>query len=168
MNKLRLQIDPGQPGVSAMRLTKQTNYAIGMLMFCAAREAGLSRVQDVAKAYAGSELFLFKILQPLAAAGIMETVRSRNGSIRRARPADEITLLDVVKVTEDSFAMAECFDDSEAECTLVNACALNSALREALNAFFEVLSRHTIRSLADARTDIYALLGLSKNAPETV
>ena len=52
MNKLRLQIDPGQPGVSAMRLTKQTNYAIGMLMFCAAREAGLSRVQDVAKAYA--------------------------------------------------------------------------------------------------------------------
>lgn len=151
-----------------MRLTKQTNYAIRMLMFCAAREQELSRVQDVAKSYAVSELFLFKILQPLVAAGIMETVRGRNGGIRLARPADKITLLDVVKVTEENFAMAECFDDREAGCPLVNACALNSALREALNAFFEVLSRHTIRSLVDSRTDIYALLGLSKTAPAAV
>ncbi|MCB1418787.1 MAG: iron-responsive transcriptional regulator RirA [Notoacmeibacter sp.] len=145
-----------------MRLTKQTNYAIRMLMYCAARHGELSRVQDIAKAYAVSELFLFKILQPLVEAGIMETVRGRNGGVRLGRQADAITLFDVVRVTEDGFSMAECFDDGASECPLVNSCSLNSALREALNAFFEVLARHTIQSLVDGKPDIHALLGLKQ------
>lgn len=54
-----------------MRLTRQTNYAVRMLMYCAADSENLSRIPDIAKAYSVSELFLFKILQPLAKAGIM-------------------------------------------------------------------------------------------------
>ncbi|MEP4475700.1 MAG: Rrf2 family transcriptional regulator, partial [Lentilitoribacter sp.] len=68
-----------------MRLTRQTNYAVRMLMYCAADPENLSRIPDIAKSYSVSELFLFKILQPLAKAGIMETVRGRNGGVRLAR-----------------------------------------------------------------------------------
>ena len=49
-----------------MRLTRQTNYAIRILMYCAANEGRLSRISDIAEAYSLSDLFLFKILQPLA------------------------------------------------------------------------------------------------------
>ncbi len=69
-----------------------------------------ARIPEIAKAYNVSELFLFKILQPLAKAGLVETVRGRNGGVRLGRAADQMTLYDVVKVTEDSFSMAECFD----------------------------------------------------------
>lgn len=148
-----------------MRLTRQTNYAVRMLMYCAADSENLSRIPDIAKAYSVSELFLFKILQPLAKAGIMETVRGRNGGVRLARPANEITLLDVVKTTEDNFAMAECFENDASECPLVDSCGLNSALRRALNAFFEVLSEYTIDDLVKARPDINALLGLDELMP---
>ncbi len=148
-----------------MRLTRQTNYAVRMLMYCAADSESLSRIPDIAKAYSVSELFLFKILQPLAKAGIMETVRGRNGGVRLARPANEITLLDVVKTTEDNFAMAECFENDASECPLVDSCGLNSALRRALNAFFEVLSEYTIDDLVKARPDINALLGLDELIP---
>lgn len=148
-----------------MRLTRQTNYAVRMLMYCAADSANLSRIPDIAKAYSVSELFLFKILQPLAKAGIMQTVRGRNGGVRLARPANEITLLDVVKTTEDNFAMAECFENDASECPLVDSCGLNSALRRALNAFFEVLSEYTIEDLVKARPDINALLGLDELIP---
>ena len=48
-----------------MRLTRQTNYAIRMMMYCAANPAELSRVPEIARAYGVSELFLFKILHPL-------------------------------------------------------------------------------------------------------
>ena len=48
-----------------MRLTRQTNYAIRILMYCAANDGRLSRIPEIAKAYTVSELFLFKILQPL-------------------------------------------------------------------------------------------------------
>lgn len=130
-----------------MRLTKQTNYAIRMLMYCTANEGELSRVPEIAKAYSVSELFLFKILHPLVEAGLMATVRGRNGGVRLAKPATEITVADVVKVTEENFAMAECFENNAIECPLVNACGLNATLGKALRAFFDVLSATTIADL---------------------
>lgn len=150
-----------------MRLTKQTNYAVRMLMYCAANADNLSRIPEIARAYGVSELFLFKILQPLHKAGIVETVRGRNGGIRLGRPADKITLFDVVKVTEDNFSMAECFDSDVTECPLVDSCGLNSALRKALNAFFDVLSQYSIHDLVVARPQINFLLGL-ENVPAKV
>lgn len=143
-----------------MRVTKQTNYAVRMLMYCAADPHELSRVPEIAKAYGVSELFLFKILKPLVKAGIIETVRGRNGGIRLGRPADKITLFDVIRVTEDSFAMAECFENDAAECPLVDSCALNSAWREALNAFLGVLATYSIADLSAARFNIGRRLGL--------
>ncbi len=43
-----------------MRLTKQTNYALRMLMYCADNQGSLSRIPDIAKAYAISEFFYLK------------------------------------------------------------------------------------------------------------
>lgn len=130
-----------------MRLTKQTNYAIRMLMYCAANEGELSRVPEIAKAYSVSELFLFKILHPLVEAGLMQTVRGRNGGVKLAKPADQIFVYDVVKVTEENFAMAECFETGAIECPLVNSCGLNATLSRALNAFFDVLKQTSIADL---------------------
>jgi len=143
-----------------MRLTRQTNYAIRIMMYCAANPGRLSRIPEIASAYSVSELFLFKILQPLVEHGLVETVRGRNGGVRLARPADQVTLFDVVRVTEESFAMAECFENDGSGCPLVDACTLNGALREALNAFFAVLSRYTIDDLVRERPDVRTLLGI--------
>ncbi|KEC55524.1 iron-responsive transcriptional regulator RirA [Bartonella koehlerae] len=129
-----------------MRLTKQTNYALRILMYCADNQESLSRIPEIAKAYAVSELFLFKILQPLVEAGFIKTVRGRNGGVKLAKPAAEISVADVVKVTEDNFSMAECFDTAKSNCPLIDFCNLNTALQKALNAFFDVLS---VISLAD-------------------
>lgn len=146
-----------------MRLTRQTNYAIRMLMYCAANEGELSRVPEIARAYGVSELFLFKILQPLVQNGLIETVRGRNGGVRLGRAAAEISLFDVVRVTEENFAMAECFENDATDCPLVDSCALNSALREALNAFFAVLMKYSISDMVKTRPNIRALLGLDES-----
>ncbi|GLS28615.1 transcriptional regulator, BadM/Rrf2 family [Mesorhizobium albiziae] len=143
-----------------MRLTRQTNYAIRILMYCAANEGRLSRIPEIAAAYTVSELFLFKILQPLVENGLVETVRGRNGGVKLGRAAADINLFDVVRVTEENFAMAECFENDATECPLVDSCALNAALREALNAFFGVLERYTIADLVKARPNVRALLGI--------
>lgn len=143
-----------------MRLTRQTNYAIRILMYCAANDGRLSRVPEIAAAYSVSELFLFKILQPLVENKFVETVRGRNGGVRLGKPARDITLFDVVRVTEDNFSMAECFENDAAECPLVDSCALNEALRKALGAFFEVLEGYTIDDLIKARPVMRDLLGI--------
>ncbi|MGS1093467.1 iron-responsive transcriptional regulator RirA [Aquamicrobium terrae] len=148
-----------------MRLTRQTNYAIRILMYCATNEGQLSRIPEIASAYTVSELFLFKILQPLVENGLVETVRGRNGGVRLGKPADEISLFDVVRVTEDNFSMAECFDSDTADCPLIDNCGLNAALREALGAFFTVLQRHTIADLIAARPNMREALGIDHLEP---
>lgn len=143
-----------------MRLTKQTNYAVRILMYCAANSNRLSRIPEIAAAYGLSETFLFKILKPIADNGFVQSVRGRNGGIRLAKPADEISLLDIVRVTEDNFNMADCFDNGITNCPLIDACALNSAWSEALSAFFNVLEKHTIEDLVKPSANIHMLLGL--------
>lgn len=147
-----------------MRLTRQSNYAIRTLVYCAVNDPDLSRVADIARAHAISELFLFKLIKPLVANGLLKTVRGRHGGIRLGRPASEITLLDTIRLTEESFSMAECFEDGESSCPLTGSCDLNAALREALGAFFTVLESHTIADLAGKRRSIRQRLGLERQA----
>ena len=145
-----------------MRLTRQSTYAIRTLIYCAVNDPGLSRIADIAKAHSISELFLFKLIKPLVEAGLLETVRGRKGGIRLGRPAADITLLDTIKLTEDSFAMAECFESGgiDVVCPLADNCDLNGALREALNAFFDVLDGYTIADLSDKRLSLRQRLGI--------
>ncbi|HWA20588.1 MAG TPA: iron-responsive transcriptional regulator RirA [Devosia sp.] len=152
-----------------MRLTRQTSYAIRTLVYCAVNTPGLSRVADIARAHAISELFLFKLIKPLVENGLLETVRGRKGGIRLGRAAGDITLLDTVKVTEDGFTMAECFEGGDdVNCPLADSCDLNSALREALGAFFNVLDSYTIADLAEKRMSLRARLGLGLEAAPAV
>jgi Rrf2 family transcriptional regulator, iron-responsive regulator len=149
-----------------MRLTKQSSYAVRTLIYCAVNEPGLSRVAEIAKAYGISELFLFKLIKPLVENGLLATVRGRHGGIKLGRPAHEITLLDVIRLTEESFALAECFeDDGEISCPLHVGCDLSSALSEALRAFFNVLDGYTIADLSDKRRNLRERLGLADIEP---
>ncbi|WP_127751748.1 MULTISPECIES: iron-responsive transcriptional regulator RirA [unclassified Devosia] len=142
-----------------MRLTRQSNYAIRTLVYCAVNEPGLSRVADIARAYAISELFLFKLIKPLVENGLLRTVRGRKGGITLGKPADQITLLETIRLTEENFALAECFEEG-ADCPLIGECDLNGALREALGAFFTVLEGYTIADLAHKKRSIRERLGL--------
>lgn len=144
-----------------MRLTRQSSYAIRTLVYCAVNAPELSRVADIAKAHAISELFLFKLIKPLVEAGLIETVRGRHGGIRLGRPATDITLLDCIKLTEENFALAECFEGGDISCPLVFNCDVNSALGEALKAFFAVLESYTIADLAGKRKSLRHRLGIA-------
>ncbi|MEM8855628.1 MAG: Rrf2 family transcriptional regulator, partial [Pseudomonadota bacterium] len=89
-----------------------------------------------------------------------ETVRGRAGGIRLAREAESIGVGEVVRATEERFAMAECFEHPDAPCPLVGACGLQSLWDEALGAFLGTLDRYTIADLV-ASKGIYNRLGLT-------
>jgi Rrf2 family protein len=81
-----------------MRLTRTTAYALRALAYLArhGREAPVpSRL--IARAGGVSENFLHKVLEPLAAAGVLTSVPGPHGGYRLARPAKGITLLEVVE-----------------------------------------------------------------------
>lgn len=144
-----------------MRLSKQSNYAIRALIYCAANPSGLSRIRDIGDAFGVSEMFLFKILVPIGRSGILTTVRGRNGGVRLGAPAEEITVMDVLRVTEEDFDLSECVRERCAHCPLNTHCRYETALSDAMRAFAKVLESYTIADLVADRDAVVKTLGLA-------
>lgn len=145
-----------------MQLTKQANYALRTLVYCAVNTSRQSRVSEIAAAYNISELSLFKFIKPLVDNHLLETVRGRHGGIKLARAAKDISMLEVIQLTEESFALAECFGKKMPNCPLLGNCQINSVLGEALDAFFAVLGKYTIDDLCQPDACIRMLLGIEE------
>ncbi|MBA4207254.1 Rrf2 family transcriptional regulator [Pannonibacter sp. Q-1] len=145
-----------------MRLTQQTNYAVRTLMYCAANPDRPSKVAEIAASFGMSETHLFKIMKILVDADLIKTLRGRNGGIVLARPADQITLGEVVRVAEESFYLAECFNSGRKDCPILTTCGFNGVLHEALEAFMDVLDSKTIEDISENRTDLRQLLNIGE------
>ncbi len=144
-----------------MRLTKQSSYAVRALMYCALNDPNLSQVSAISRAFGISEAFLFKLIKPLVKNGILATVRGRNGGIRLARPANEITILESIRLTEDSFALAPCFEKLDKDCPLIGICRFENVLQSALQCFFNELNAHTIADLIANENELRERLTIS-------
>lgn len=141
-----------------MRLTSYTNYALRTLQLAALRAPGLARVDDVARAHRISRAHINKIVHELGRAGLIETVRGRSGGFRLARPAEKITVGEVVRLTEGPLELVECFAPETNTCPLRGVCRLSSGLHRALSAFFEVLDDLTVADIAANRDALLARL----------
>jgi Rrf2 family nitric oxide-sensitive transcriptional repressor len=142
-----------------MRLKNYTNYAMRTLQLAALRAPELTRVDQVARAHGISRAHIMKIVHELGKAGYIETVRGRGGGFRLARRPEQITLGEVVRLTEAPIELVECFDAETNTCPLRGVCRLSTALDEGLKAFLAVLDGVTVADLAGNRGELEARLG---------
>jgi len=134
-----------------MQLTRYSDYALRVLMYLAVHSDRLVTIEEIAGSYGISRGHLMKIVRELGRHGLLETVRGRHGGLRLARPPEEIGLGALVRWTEGSLALAECFPPSSGACVIEPACGLHGVLAEALDAFLAVLDRHTLADLVSRR-----------------
>lgn len=136
---------------SLMHLTAHTDYALRILMFAAARAAdresgGRFSVEEVANAYNISRNHVMKIVQRLAASGYLRSFRGRNGGLTLGRDPAEVRIGALVRFLEVDCALVACFSEG-ATCRICGQCLLQTALSEALEAFFERLDQMTLADL---------------------
>jgi Rrf2 family protein len=136
-----------------MRLTKQTGYALRILLHCALSPGRSVTVGEVAKAQRITDHNVFKIVPLLVEGGFLETSRGRGGGIRLAREPADIRIGDVVRVTEETHIEAECFGGGS-DCVIRPVAPINRILDDALGAFIEVLDQHTLLDIVNARPTI--------------
>jgi Rrf2 family protein len=84
-----------------MKLTRACGYALHALGYLAARGDGPPVAShDIAEARGAPEKFLLKVLRPLVRAGLLRSLKGPGGGYRLARPASQITLLEVVEAVD--------------------------------------------------------------------
>lgn len=139
-----------------MRLTKWTDYTLRVLMHCAAirQREQPATIGEIAERHEISRSHLMKIVMTLSALGWIESTRGRGGGIRLLKPADQITVGDVVRQTETDFHMVECFDEDSNTCHLNRFCRLKSVLSEATDSYLKVLDGVTVADLVNSPTRI--------------
>lgn len=142
-----------------MRLTSFTNYALRSLQLAALRDPALVRVDEVARIHRLSRSHVVKIVHELGKANLLETFRGRNGGFRLARPAEEITVGEVVRLTEGPFHVVECLDPATNSCALIGACRLTGLFHRATSAFLGELDKMTIAEIAGNRDALMARIG---------
>lgn len=145
-----------------MRLTRQTDYALRVLMQAGLSDDRLIRISDIAETFGISRNHLIKIVHQLGARGYLETVQGRQGGIRLALPPESIVVGRVVRDFEKSFALVECFDRDRCACRIQPACVLRGSLDKALESFLAVLDGITLADLLAPRCTLRMLL----TAPE--
>lgn len=137
-----------------MRLTQYTDYAMRVLIYLGSQPAGqLSSIAEIAHSYGISQNHLMKVVNDLVNAGYLESVRGRYGGVRLARLPHDINVGEVVRHTEEGFALVDC-----GSCLIAPACGLTAALSAALAAFMATLDRYSLDDLLVDKKDLAAIL----------
>jgi len=95
-------------------VSRSTDYAVRIALHLACQEEGeLASLPDLASARRLPLPFVRRIAAQLAEAGIVRSVRGPRGGIALARPASEVTLLDVVTAMEGRQCASDCQEAPE-------------------------------------------------------
>ena len=127
-----------------MRLTKSTSHAIRILIECARADDRLVKVAELSERLQITQQNVFKIVNLLARARLIEAMRGRNGGVRLARPPGAIRIGDVVRATEVTHVE---IDDDVADRKQGRGRRVNQILDDALSAFIDVLDQHTLADM---------------------
>jgi Rrf2 family nitric oxide-sensitive transcriptional repressor len=144
-----------------MRLTAFSDYSLRVLIYLGSAPDRLATIEQIAAAYGISGNHLMKVVHRLAQRGYIETVRGKGGGMRLARAPEAINVGEVVRATEDSLALVECFEPGATDCRIARVCVLKQALAQALKAFLAVLDRYTLADLIAPARPLARMLALS-------
>lgn len=122
-----------------IRMSKLTDYAI-LILAHLARSPGTLTAHELAARSRVPLPTVSKLAKELSKAGLVTSHRGRNGGYGLARPADQISVAEIVESLEGPIALTDCGRAGGTECEIVDTClareswdpvsrAIESALR---------------------------------------
>ena len=92
-----------------MLLSKSAEYGIRATLYLTSlKQEGYVSIRAISDELGISFHFLTKIFQKLTLAGLLRSFRGPNGGVALARPADQITLMDLVVALDGPALFTEC------------------------------------------------------------
>ncbi|VAW01097.1 hypothetical protein MNBD_ACTINO02-2082 [hydrothermal vent metagenome] len=127
--------------------TRRTDYAIRALVYLARDEDQMVTASKLSEEMAIPKGFLHQILPILRRSGLVTSRPGRTGGYLLARPADEVTLLDIVEATEGPLDGGECALKG-GPCHWEEVCAVHWVWSASKDAFADQLREATLARIA--------------------
>ena len=133
-----------------LQLTRGGEYGIRAMTYLAARPYGeLAALRDIGREQDVPESFLAKILQSLVHAGLVTSQRGAHGGFLLARPADEITVREVIEAVDGPISLNGCVLWPE-DCRRSAGCRMHEVWVSAQESMMEVLGGVRLSDLVPA------------------
>jgi Rrf2 family protein len=107
-----------------MQITRQADYAVRAVLYLAKLGSDQrAATSQIAQEQQIPPSFLAKIVSQLSVAGLLQTSRGARGGVALAKPAEEISLLEVVEAIDGPILLNECVGSSGV-CTFGDSCPM--------------------------------------------
>jgi Rrf2 family protein len=136
-----------------MRLSKRGEYGLRAMIDLATWKNGSGTVQikDIAEREKISSKFLEQILLSLKNAGLLHSKMGVGGGYYLAKPADQITLGNIVRVLDGPLAPVRCVSQMAYEpcgCPDEEHCGLRLVMQDVRNAIADIMDYTTLADVA--------------------
>ncbi len=134
-----------------MRLTQRADYAVRMMVDLACiSDSQRVNIGEIARRQGLPKPFMSKIASQAATAELLAARRGTGGGLALARPADKITLLQIIEAIDGPLALNRCtFEPSQ--CPDSNKCAVHPIWKKAQQQLKELLSNTSLSEIAQAQ-----------------
>jgi len=127
-------------------ITRDTDYAVRVLLVFAARPSAVLSVRDLGRQVPLPRPILRKICRTLAARGILGSRRGKGGGFMLLRPPGEITLAELVGIFSGPVRLTECMFLKK-PCPNRPTCPLRKELKRIEGMIRDALDSVSIESL---------------------
>lgn len=122
-----------------MKLSTRSRYGARLMLDLARNyDCGPIHLKDVASREAVSVKYLEQLIIPLKKHGLVTSIQGPKGGYKLARPPQDITFGQIIKVLENSSTLVECIEDPEA-CERSQSCPTRNLWQRASQAMFREL-----------------------------
>jgi Rrf2 family protein len=130
-----------------MVLTRAGDYGIFGVIYLARQPKGkIVSLSEVSRAEGIPEKFLAKIFQSLSRTGLIRSHRGARGGFSLARPADQITVKEVLEAIQGPVCFSKCLSELD-DCDRKEICKLRNLLQKAQDYVTKTLTQKTLADL---------------------
>ena len=132
-----------------MKLSTRSRYGTRMMQDLAQHyDKGPIQIGDIAKRQDISVKYLEQLIIPLKKVNFIKSVRGPKGGHMLAKPPEEITVGEIVKVLEGGIILSDCIDNPDT-CSKSSSCLTRGIWEEATKAMYDKLNSITLSNMIE-------------------
>jgi Rrf2 family protein len=130
-----------------LQISRKIDYGLRAMIHLAGLPlARVASLQDLSSTLHLPREFLAKILKGLAARGLVRSTRGAHGGYQLARPARNISFLEVIEAVEGPVQLNVCLDDMD-RCDVSASCTMYHVWKSGQERMLEVYRRTSLAEL---------------------
>jgi len=136
-----------------MKLSTRGRYGLRFMLDLALHyNDGPIFLKDIAQRQGISEKYLWQLIHPLKATGLINTTRGAHGGYLLSKAPGEITLKEIMQVVEGSLALVDCVDNASI-CQREETCITRDVWQEATRGMLQTLESLTLETMVKRQTE---------------